>query len=85
MSPPAMNRPRAKSRVSPGRNGKNSPHSMKTMTRLSQIRLEPNSARSQSGSIHLMPNNIGVRCGDARSAVTYKRYLPGPHAVGPIP
>jgi hypothetical protein len=58
---------------------------MKTMTRLNQIRLEPNSERSQSGSIHLMPNNIGFKWGDARSAVTYKRYLPGPNGVGPVP
>ena len=36
MSPRAMNRPTANSRVSPGRNGKNSPHSTTMISRLTQ-------------------------------------------------
>ena len=54
-----MNRPSAKSNVSPGRNGKNSPHSTKTMTRLTQMNAPPNSFSRHSGSSQLMPNSIG--------------------------
>ena len=49
----AMKSPSAKSRVSPGRNGKNSPHSTKTMTRLIQKSAVPNWSSSQLGSIQL--------------------------------
>ena len=56
---PEMNRPMATRRVSPGRNGKNSPHSTKMMARLIQKNAVPNWSSSQSGSIHWMPKSIG--------------------------
>ena len=74
---PAMNSPSANSSVSPGRNGKNRPHSMKMMTRLSQISEPPKLSRSHSGSIHLIPSSSGVRA----SKLTRPRYLPYPRAV----
>ena len=55
------NRPMANSRVSPGRNGKNSPHSMTMITRQTQKNEEPNWSSNQLGSIHLIPNNSGYR------------------------
>ncbi len=38
----AMKMPRESSRVSPGRNGKNNPHSTKTIARLIQRNAAPN-------------------------------------------
>src|SRR3954465_12828847 len=72
-----MNSPSANSRVSPGRNGKNNPHSTKTMTMLIHRNAPPNSLSSHSGSSHLIPNSRGStsRSGTG-SAVTSKRYLP---------
>ena len=55
-----MNRPIATSRVSPGRNGKNSPHSTKMMARLTQKNAVPNCSSSQFGSIHWMPKSSGI-------------------------
>ena len=59
------------SRVSPGRNGKNSPHSTKMMARLIQRSAAPNWSSSHSGSIQLMPSSRGCR-----SALT-PRTVPG--------
>ena len=56
---PAMNSPIANSRVSPGRNGKNSPHSTKMMARLSQNSWSPKLSSNQLGSIQSMPSSIG--------------------------
>ena len=55
--PVAMKRPSANSRVSPGRIGKNSPHSTKTMTRLIQNSSVPKRSSSQLGSIQSMPSS----------------------------
>ena len=62
--PPAMNRPSANSRVSPGRNGKNSPHSTKTITRLTQMKAPPNSLEQPLGVEPLDPEQHGLheRC-----------------------
>ena len=54
-----MKSPIANSRVSPGRNGKNNPHSTKMMTRLSQKSSLPKRSRSQFGSIQSMPSRKG--------------------------
>ena len=53
------NSPTANSSVSPGRIGKNRPHSMSTIARHTQRNQGPNWSRSQFGSIQLMPNNNG--------------------------
>ena len=53
--PPAMNSPSANSRVSPGRNGKNSPHSTKTIARLTQRNAPPNSLEQPVGIQPLDP------------------------------
>ena len=45
--PVAKKSPSAKSRVSPGRNGKKSPHSTKMITRLSQNSAPPKCSSSQ--------------------------------------
>ncbi len=75
-----MNRPRANSRVSPGRNGKNSPHSTKMITMLTQRKASPNSLSSQSGSSHLIPKSMGSTNG-ARSGsnVTAQCYVANLH------
>ena len=57
---PAMNRPMATRRVSPGRNGKKSPHSTKMIARLIQKNAVPNWSSSQFGSIHWMPKRSGI-------------------------
>src|SRR5690242_17168217 len=77
-----MNSPSAKSSVSPGRNGKNSPHSTKTMSSAIQMNDEPYSCCSHSGSSHLMPRRSGCMT-DPRSGttVTAPRY---PGALWPV-
>ena len=57
--PVAMNSPSAKMSESPGRIGKNSPHSTNTMIRLIQNSSAPNLSSSQLGSIHSRPSSIG--------------------------
>ena len=54
-----MKRPIANRSVSPGRIGKNSPHSTKTMTMLIQNSAVPKRSSSQLGSIQSMPRSIG--------------------------
>ena len=61
MSSVAMNTPSESSRVSPGRNGKNSPHSTKMMARLIHRSSVPNWASRYSGSIQFMPSSKGCR------------------------
>ena len=63
-----MNSPSAKSRVSPGRNGKNSPHSMKMMTMLIQKNWVPKRSSSQLGSIQSMPSRCGTTTADQVTA-----------------
>ena len=66
-----MKRPSAKSSVSPGRIGKNSPHSTKTMSRLIQNSSAPKRSSSQFGSIQSMPSSSGVtRLDRSREALT---------------
>ena len=72
-----MKSPSPKSRVSPGRNGKSSPHSTKTMPRLIQNSALPNWSSSQLGSIQLMPRRKGW---SSSSRVTRQRYPSGPDA-----
>ena len=67
--PPAMNSPTANSRVSPGRNGKSSPHSMNTMTRL----IQKNSASE------LVEQPVRVHPGDAEQQ---RRWIPDEHRHG---
>ena len=63
-----MNSPIAKRSVSPGRNGKNRPHSTNRMTRLTQKKASPKRSSHQPGSIQSMPSSIGVISASAPTA-----------------
>src|ERR1700712_2317646 len=78
----AMKRPIAKSRVSPGRNGKNSPHSTKTIRTLAQKNQGPNQSSSCWGSIQPMPSSMGC---PNRTVFTPQRYPQAPDEVGGSP
>ena len=54
------NSPTANSSVSPGRKGKNRPHSMSTIARHTQRNQGPNWSSSQLGSIQVIPNSKGL-------------------------
>ena len=53
----ARNRPKANSSVSPGKNGKSSPHSMKMMTRLTHTNSVWKWSSNQLGSIQGIPRS----------------------------
>src|ERR1700712_653534 len=60
LSREATKRPTANSSVSPGRIGKNRPHSMSTIARHTQRNQGPNWSSSQLGSIQVIPNSKGL-------------------------
>ena len=69
IEPSAMNRPTAKSSESPGRIGKSSPHSMKTMAALTQKNWLPKRSSSHWGSI---------QSGPREGVITRQGYAVGP-------
>ena len=83
-----MNSPTANSRVSPGRIGKNSPHSMKMISMHTHRNHGPNWSSSQLGSIQLIPNSKGCRVltGGAYPGVPDQNlYAPARTPVGSSP